>query len=88
MVLVDLIEEEFTSRAFDNIKALHALSKNLEGHLGERSAGLSEEDFIVSHLDAFFKFRNKVPDLDQLVASQASERPEPAAVNELALPPK
>lgn len=34
MVLVDLIEEDFTSRAFDNIKAVHALAKSLEVHLG------------------------------------------------------
>ena len=29
LILVDLIEEDFTSRAFDNIKALHALTKEL-----------------------------------------------------------
>jgi hypothetical protein len=29
MILVDLIEEDFTSRAFDNIKALHSLVKEL-----------------------------------------------------------
>ena len=29
LILVDLIEEDFTSRAFDNIKALHSLTKEL-----------------------------------------------------------
>lgn len=40
----------------------------------------------MSHLDAFFKFRNKVPDLDQLVASQAAKQL--AAIDDQALPPK
>ena len=69
MVLVDLIEEDFTSRAFDNIKAVHALAKHIQGHLASAPAATSEEDFVVTHLDTFFKYRNKVPDLDQLVAT-------------------
>ena len=32
MILVDLIEEDFTSRAFDIIKALHSLSKVVMAH--------------------------------------------------------
>ena len=70
MILVDLIEEDFTSRAFDNIKALHALSKDLSPHYPTMGAGMSEEDFVVGHLDAFFKFRNKVSELEQLAKDQ------------------
>ena len=32
MILVDLIEEDFTSRAFDNIKALNTLAKVVLDH--------------------------------------------------------
>ena len=67
MILVDLIEEDFTSRAFDNIKALHALANVVLAHYNQfGSDKLSEDDFIVSHLDAFFKYRNKVSELEQM----------------------
>ena len=29
MIMVDLIEEDFTSRAFDNIKSLNSLAKEV-----------------------------------------------------------
>ena len=61
MILVDLIEEDFTNRAFDNIKALHGLVKELQSLSNEGGQAFkNEEEFVVAHLDAFFKYRNKV----------------------------
>jgi len=69
--LVDLIEEDFTSRAFDNVKALHALAKETINAYHSGQQCLSEEDFVVSHLDQFFKYRNKVHELEQLANAQS-----------------
>ena len=55
MIMVDLIEEDFTSRSFDNIKALHSLVKEIESHIAQaRRQSVTDEDYIVNHLDAFF----------------------------------
>ena len=72
MILVDLIEEDFTSRAFDNIKSLNSLAKEVLAQFQQNSGqsqSAEEEDFFVSHLDAFFKYRNKVSELEQLASS-------------------
>ena len=71
MILVDLIEEDFSSRSFDNIKALHALVKIVQTHYALTAPpAVSEEDFVVNHLDFFFKFRNKVSELESLASQQ------------------
>ena len=64
--MVDLIEEDFTSRAFDNIKALNSLAKEIVSEFDLAQPPVSEEDFVVTHLDHFFKFRNKIGELEQL----------------------
>ena len=68
LVLVDLIEEDFTSRAFDNIKSLNSLGKEVLNQFTQSPQSVqqkqSQEDYFVSHLDAFFKYRNKVSELE------------------------
>lgn len=63
-ILVDLAEEDFTSRTFDNVRSLHGLSKVIL----KEFQGKSEEDFVVAHLDTFFKYRNRVAELEKLAA--------------------
>ena len=62
MIVMDLMEEDYTSRAFDNIKALHSLMDLLLNRYAaskHAAGGTAKEDFVTVTLDAFFKFRNK-----------------------------
>lgn len=70
-ILVDLIEEDFTSRAFDNVRSIHSLAKVvLQDYHSLQNPHKSEEDYVVSHLDFFFKYRNKAHELEQLAIAQ------------------
>ena len=59
-ILMDLIEEDFTGKNFDNVKAIHSLVKVVEE---EHSRGVGqyqpEEAFVVKIMCWFFKYRNR-----------------------------
>lgn len=59
-ILMELIEEDFTGRAFDNIKAIHSLVQVVEKEYARGvGAGTSEEAFVVKVMCLFFKYRNR-----------------------------
>ena len=64
---MELIEEDFTGRAFDNVKAIHSLVKVVEADYARGVGQFQGEDaFVVKVMCWFFKFRNRP---EQLQAS-------------------
>ena len=57
---MELIEEDFTGRAFDNIRAIHTLVQAVEKEYARGvGAGAGEEAFVVKVMCWFFKYRNR-----------------------------
>ena len=67
---MELIEEDFTGRAFDNIKAIHSLVQVVEKEYARGiGGGQNEESYIVKIMCLFFKYRNRP---EQLQATSAT----------------
>ena len=69
----DLIDEDFMSRSYENVKALHVLFQRLTEEYQNDSQTYfrpgGEKSFIFTMLKAFFKFRNKCDELKEAMES-------------------